>query len=220
MITPVQQTPIPLDPMRQQITPAPPIAPPAPARLPDTPVQAADSAQDKFNPKSEDNRGQQYEQELTDQQRTDTMSKLRAAYLRLHELQHDVNSAFAAGDASRAKELAAEAAEVAQTIPASVGILQLSAQDNESAPSASGGGNGSDAPQTTSFDIARAGLGAAKEVIEIAASIPYHPVEDRIAINGMRHQILDAMAGVEDIAAKVAAPIAAPEDTPHIDFKA
>ncbi len=215
MITPLQQTPIPLDPMRQQITPTPPVAPPPPPRQPDAPVKAADSSQDRFSQTSEDNRDNQHAADLTAQQRTETFGKLRSAYLRLHELQHEANAALASGNASLAKELASEAAGVAQTIPASVGILQLSFQ--ESAPAVP-----AEIDLPTSFEIARAGLGAAKDVVESAASIPYHPIEDRIAINAMRHQILDAMAGVENIAAKMAAhptaPVAA-EKPQHIDLK-
>lgn len=220
MITPLQQTPLPLDPVRQQITPTPPVEPPPPLRQPDTPVQASDSSQDTFNQTSEDNRDNRHAADLTAQQRIETFGKLRSAYLRLNELQREAGAALASGNASLAKELAAEAAGVAQTIPASVGFLQMTSQVSTASP-ASDSTTEVDLP--ASFDIARAGLGAAKDVIETAASIPYHPVADRIAINGMRHQVLDAMAGVENIAAQAAAfqAAAAPaEKTAHVDFKA
>jgi outer membrane biosynthesis protein TonB len=208
--------------MRQQITPTPPVAPPPPQRPTEAPVQAADPSKDKFNPKQDDTRGGRREQTVTDEQRASTMSKLRGAYLRLSELQREVGAAQAAGDATRAKELASEAADVARTIPASVGILLLAAQENgQDMPSSSGtAGGGASIPAT--FDIARAGLGAAKDVVESAASIPYHPIADRIAINGMRHQVLDAMAGVENYAANAAAPATAilTGGAQHIDLNA
>jgi hypothetical protein len=220
MLSPLQQTPLPLDPVRQQITPTPPVAPPAPPGPAETPVKAADSSQDKFNPKSQDERSSRQEQALTEQQRADIVSKLRNAFLRLNELQREANAAVTAGDASHAKALAAEAAEVAQTIPASVGILQLVAQ--ESASSRSQSLQTGDNSSLSTFDIARVGLGTAKDVVETAASIPYHPIADRIAIDGMRHQILDAMAEVEAIASTAAAPRATvqTDGAQHIDVKA
>lgn len=223
MITPLQQTPLPLDPIRQQITPTPPVAPPPPPNLTDTPVQAADSSQDKFTPENDDSRDEQRNSDLTEQQRSDTVGRLRSACLRLHELQREVNSAYASGNAARAKELASEAAGVAQTIPASVGFLQPSTADiakNDSLNAAS------TPTLTLTFDVARDGLGAAKDVVDTAASIPYHPVADRIAINSMRHQVLDAMAGVENLAAKAAQAVATARAdalaalSTHLDVKA
>lgn len=205
MITPLQQTPLPLDPVRQQITPTPPIAPPPPPSLPDTPVSAADSSQDKFDPQDEESRDEGQGSQLTDQQRGETLGKLRSACLRLHELQREATSAFASGNASLAKELAAEATEVAQSIPASVGFLQPTSSELTQMATLNGE-SASRLPAT--FDVARDGLGAAKDVVDTAAGIPYHPVEDRIAINSMRHQVLDAMAGVEDLATKAAEALA------------
>ncbi len=219
MITPLQQTPLPLDPMRQQITPAPPVAPPPPPRQPDTPLQATDSSQDTFDSKSGDGSNDQRDAERLDQQRSSSEGKLRSAYLRLHELQREVGSALASGSASRAKELAAEAAEVAQSIPASVGIIQVSVLESaQHTPP-------DDSPALSlpaSFDIARDGLGTARDVVEAAASIPYHPVADRIAINAMRQQVLEAMAGVEHIAAMAANAQtgASVEAAPRLDVKA
>ncbi|PKU21607.1 hypothetical protein [Telmatospirillum siberiense] len=219
MITPVQQTPLPLDPIRQQITPTPPVAPPPPPSLAETPIRAADSSQDKFSPEDDGNRDEQRSNDLTEQQRNETVGKLRSAYLRLHELQREANTAYASGNATRAKELASEAAGVAQSIPASVGFLQ------PAVAVLSQGSEGISSVAAT-FDVAREGLSTAKDVVDTAASIPYHPVADRIAINGMRLQVLDAMAGVEDLAAKTAEAVAAASaDTltalnQHLDVKA
>ncbi|HXP95727.1 MAG TPA: hypothetical protein VN809_03380 [Telmatospirillum sp.] len=220
MLSPLQQTPLPLDPVRQQITPTPPVAPPAPPGPAETPVKAADSSQDKFNPKSQDERSSRQEQALTEQQRAEIVSKLRNAFLRLNELQREASAAVTAGDASHAKALAAEAAEVAQTIPASVGILQLVAQ--ESASSRSQSIQTGDNSALSTFDIARVGLGTAKGVVDAAASIPYHPIADRIALDGMRHQVLDAMAEVEAIASTATSSRATvqADSAQHIDVKA
>jgi hypothetical protein len=219
MITPLQQTPLPLDPMRQQITPAPPIAPPPPPRQPDTPLQATDSSQDKFDSKSGDGSSDQRDAERLDQQRTSSEGKLRSAYLRLHELQREVSSALASGSASLAKALAAEATEVAQSIPANVGVIQVSAQESTQQMPPD---DTTTLSLSASFDIARDGLGTARDVVESAASIPYHPVADRIAINAMRQQVLEAMAGVEHIAAMAAAAQtgASAEAVPRLDVKA
>jgi hypothetical protein len=224
MLTPLQQTPIPLDPVRQQITPTPPLEPPAPQRLADVPIQAADRPQDKFNPKN-DKRGGRRDQAQEDRQRAETANKLRSAYLRLNELQQQAGAAFAAGDAMRAKELAAEAAQVAQTIPSNVGIIELQAQENSIGNAANAAGEDElpalDMP--AALDLARAGLGAAKTVVDSAADIPHHPVEDRIAIGGMKHQVLTAMADVETIAARVSdaqPPVVTFSRTGHIDVRA
>jgi hypothetical protein len=219
MITPLQQTPLPIDPIRQQITPTPPIAPPAPPGLAETPVKAADNAQDKFNAKDQQDQNNRRRQALTEEQRAETIGKLRNAYLRLTELQREADAAVTAGNASYAKELAAQAADVAQTIPASVGILQAAEQSAPQSPSESDNGGS----VMSTFDIARAGLGTAKDLIEMVASIPYHPIADRIAIDSMRHQVINAMADVETIASNAAATllaVARTVDPRHIDVKA
>jgi hypothetical protein len=223
MISPLQQTPIPIDPIRQQVTPTTPIAAPAPPPLTETPIKSANTAQDKFNQKNQDEGNSRREQTLTEQQRAETKSKLRNAYLRLTELQQEADAAVAVGNASHAKELAAEATDVAQTIPASVGILQLAEQNDAQSSVFDQTENGGGTTPFSTFDIARAGLGTAKGVIESAASIPYHPIADRIAIDGMRHQVLNAMADVEAIASNAASTLLAAAreiNSQHVDVKA
>lgn len=219
MLTPLQQTPIPLDPVRQQITPIPPIAPLPPARPADLPIQANETAQDKFDRNSSADSGRQ-DQALEDQQRAETASKLRTAYLRLNELQREASAAVAAGDASLARELAGEAANVAQTIPANVGFIETAAQQIKA--------QGTSKAEVedlvnvpAALDLARAGLGTAKDVVDTVASAPQHPLPDRIAIVDMRHQVLDAMASVEEIATRYAdSQTSAPDNAVHVDLNA
>jgi len=64
------------------------------------------------------------------------------------------------------------------------------------------GGATASGPATV-IDIARAGLGTARDVVDTAASIPSHPAADRASINGYKLTVLEAMAGVEAIAARV-----------------
>ncbi|MTJ80114.1 MAG: hypothetical protein F8N37_03690 [Telmatospirillum sp.] len=228
MITPVQQTPIPLDPIRQQITPTLPIEPPPPPRPADTPVQPGDSTQDNFSSRDGDGKNRRG-QALDDQQKAETANKLRNAYLRLKDLKREADAAAASGNAALARDLAAEAANVASTIPASVGIMgQGPAATSESAKPfvASAGGPSPAKDETTTpdlpavLDIARAGLGSAKETVDIAANVPTQPVADRIAINEMRQQVLTAMANVETIANQTSSSEPAPVTTGHIDLKA
>ncbi|MDR3441297.1 hypothetical protein [Telmatospirillum sp.] len=225
MITPVLQTPIPLDPVRQQITPTPPIDPPAPPRPADQPLQASESTKDKFNPNTNDDRNRR-DQALEDQQRVETANKLRSAYLRLKDLKREAGAAADSGNASLAKEIAGEAATVAATIPVNVGIIALDAQEaaRVAQQTATKAETTDDAAMNVpaALDIARAGLGSAKDVVEIAAEVPHHPVADRIAINEMRQQVLGAMADVEAIAGNVAAdtPQVASPSADHIDMQA
>ena len=70
------------------------------------------------------------------------------------------------------------------------------------APAATTGGTVVDTTGTI-IDLARAGLGAAYEVVDTAASLPSHAAPDRATINGYKQTVLAAMAGVEALAARV-----------------
>lgn len=234
MLTPVQATPIPLEPARQQLTPPLPEPPPPPPPQAEMPLQASDTPQDKF----EQDGGQwknREDQAQQDQQRAEAVGKMRLAWARLNELRMQAGAALRAGDAARAKVVAQEAAMVASDIRdlatslpvVNVGAIQAAADQLAQLPQQSNlAASAVPAPVTidvpAALDTARAGLGTAKEVVDTAASIPYHPVEDRIAITAMRHQVMDAMAGVEAVAAKVADANTPPTRSPagQIDIKA
>ena len=237
MITPLQQTPIPLDPIRQQITPTTvPIEPPPPPPPAQMPVQASDGTQDKFDPQSGDDRNRRG-QGLDDRQKAEYASKLRTAYLRLKDLKREADAAAASGNAALARDLAAEAANVASTIPATVGIIQEStrwepAPSGQSATAATTTTTGTraapDAPTpdeidvSGALDIARDGLGSAKDTVDIAAGVPRQPVVDRLAINEMRQQVLTAMASVETIATRASdtsTPVTVKANA-HVDVRA
>lgn len=218
MLIPVQQTPIPFDPARQALTPPPPPEPPPPPRPADVPIQAGDTPQDQFSANA-NGRGSG-QSPADDQQRAAAADKLRSAYARLTQLQIDATAALQSGDAGRAKEVAQEAAQVAEfirttayTLPMSnVGAIQAAADQLAShvqlgsaggqLPALEGGGSG----VTAALDTARAGLGTAKTVVDTAASLPHHPEPDRLEINVLRKQVIDAMASVEAIAAAFAGP--------------
>ncbi len=209
MLTPVQQTPLPLEPARQQITPTPPVEPPPPMPVAQAPLQPSANNQDQFDPQTGTGGRSPQDRAQEDQQQAESASKMRVAWARLNQLQELATEAASSGDANRAKEVALEAAAVASDIRdlaaglpiVSVGAIDVVADQLAQKQLAA---DGSTVDIASTLDAARAGLGTAKNVVDTAASIPYHPVEDRIAINGLRHQVLDAMAGVEAIAAQVA----------------
>ncbi len=228
MLTPVQQTPLPLEPARQQITPTPPVEPPPPMPVAQAPLQPPSNPQDQFNPQSGSGGRSPQDRAQEDQQQAETAGKMRLAWARLNQLQELATEAASSGNAHRAMEVAMEAAAVASDIrdlASGLPIISVGAIDavaEQLAQQQSSGGGTSAAAAPTILDSARAGLGTAKNVVDMAASVPYHPVEDRIAINGLRHQVLDAMAGVEAIAARIADASTFPRPAPafRYDIKA
>ncbi|HIJ39188.1 MAG TPA: hypothetical protein HPP80_09870 [Rhodospirillaceae bacterium] len=222
MLTPIQQTSLPVDPFRQHVTPPPPIPAPPPLPHSDIPVQPGATPKDKFL--NRDGGGGSGGQSAADkeEQRLEAADRLRAAYIRLQQLQEAAGQALRAGDAQQAKQVAEEAAQVATTIRdtadtlpiTNVGAIVAAAnQMQSSAPSpspngsdGSGSGSGGSIPGggTDPIDTARAGLGAAKNVVDTAASLPQHGAADLAAFQDMRQQVLNAMAGVEVVAAKIA----------------
>lgn len=71
------------------------------------------------------------------------------------------------------------------------------------APASIPGSSGGSAGTGTVIDLARAGLGTARDIVDTAASIPSHPAADRASISGYKQTVLNAMAGVEAIAARL-----------------
>jgi hypothetical protein len=61
MIAPVQQTPLPLDPARQQITPVPIPVSPGPPRPADDPIRPSATPKDKFKHEEGDKGGERRE---------------------------------------------------------------------------------------------------------------------------------------------------------------
>jgi len=244
LVNPIQQTPLAYDAARQVLTP------PAPAELPPqtppatAPVQQGDTPQDKFKPR--DGRGgNQQDGGTSDQEKAAIAEQLHDAWLRLQQLQEQANQALLAGDARGAKDAAEQAAEVATSIqnvtgsspnvalgPIVVAADQLSqhdATDGSSTPGdpsdgsapGSGGASGGPSDPGTVIDLARAGLSAASDVVDTAASIPSHPAADRISINGYKRTVQQAIAGVEAIAARVlGVATASSGGTTRIDIRA
>ena len=239
MLNPVQQTPLAFDPARQQITPPVPVPAPPQPRAADIPIQAGDTPQNKFDAQDQSGNGSPSDLEYENRQRADTANKLRQAYARLAELKAQASSALNTGDAQQAKQAAEEAAQVASNIQEATGAIPTSGLgviQNQADQLAQGtpipGSVPAPAPQppipgvdtATVIDLARSGLGSAKEVVDTAASIP-QPIEDRRSIDIYGKQVQNAIVGVEAFASKVAdsaaAKAAAAATTKgHVDIKA
>lgn len=231
MLTPIQSTILPLDALRQQITPQAPVQAPPPPPLTDTPVQPGATAKDKFNPNSGGRNSSGRDSAEQEQQKSAIADRLNQAYLQLTQLQESATQALQAGDAQRAQEVAQEAAQLAGTIQNTVGQLppvdfnsvafaaeqQLQQSQSQGAAAAS---TPVDVP--AALDTARAGLGAAITVVDTAAAIPAQTVQNQTALDGMRRQVLDAMAGLETVAERVTAaqPSSGGTPTPHLDIRA
>jgi hypothetical protein len=82
-----------------------------------------------------------------------------------------------------------------------------------------GGSGGSDSGSV--IDIARAGLGTANAIVDTAASVPTQPAGDLASIQGYKQTVLNAIAGVEAIAARLAGhATVSPTQTSRIDIRA
>ncbi len=215
-ITPVQQTPLPFEPARQQLTPPPPVNP-TPAPQPATPaVTQSATPQDKFQQGGGGGSGGQSGSAATDQQQQAVTQQLQAAYQQLQQLKQQASQALAAGDSKAATQAAQEAAQVAVSIENITGaapdvglaaieieVQQISAQNSTSSQSSTPSQLAAVGEQPTVIDLARAGLGTANDVVDTAASVPTHQVADRQSISGYKQTVLQAMAGVEAIAARL-----------------
>jgi hypothetical protein len=83
----------------------------------------------------------------------------------------------------------------------------------------SGGSAGSESGSV--IDIARAGLGTANEIVDTAASVPSQPAGDLASIQGYKQTVLNAIAGVEAIAARLLGHAAVSTAAPNrVDIQA
>ena len=207
MLGPLQHLPMPVDPVRQQMTPPVPTPPPqvvTPAGL--QPLPPSDSGKDQFSRKQEEESEDAAEREARrQQQRQDALRAYNSAWARLYALQQIAHSALGEGNGPQAREAAVEVAAVA------VSIRELADQ----LPGVSAGAI--DLP--AALQSARSGVAAAKSVVETAIAYPAHPVEDRIVLNGARHQVIEAMAGVEAVAVEVMTPGGVSALPAHFDVK-
>ena len=191
MLGPVQHTSIPIEPIRQHVAPpqqtlAPQIAAPLAQ-----PVEKAGDGKDQFT--SKDGEKEKSEDSSHRQaQRPDVSRKMNNAWARLFELRKRVEEALASGDGKLARDAAIEAAMVATAVRDMAGSLPDAVS--------------STADLAAALDSARTGGFTALQVVDLAATYPHHPVQDRIAINGARIQVLDAMAGIEAVASLLVRP--------------
>ncbi len=82
-------------------------------------------------------------------------------------------------------------------------------------------GDTSGSPPGTVIELARASLGTARDIVDTAASIPSHPAADRASISGYKQTVLQAMAGVEAIAARLlGVATASSGSTGRVDIRA
>lgn len=244
MITPIEQSPhLVFDPARQQITPPPVVQPqPLPA-LTETPLQES-TASNKQDSGSDSSSGDKAPEQ---QAQSQTAQKLRAAWAYLQQLKSEVSMALSGGYADNAKRAAQRAAEVASSIetlsmqipmsgdqqvlavnswlpPSFVGMENSGGTDSSSAasPSSDYSAETETVSAVSLVDLARGGLGAAKEVIVEAASVSQFTEEDRTDINTLMQRVLNSMAVVEQIAARLplepgAQTVAVPN---KVDFEA
>lgn len=144
------------------------------------------------------------------QQNAQASQKLSAAWSALAQLKSQAAAAISSGNGALARELASQAAGMAGSIrdivdsvggSASAGAQSaLQEASSVGAGSVSSGGGGS-AP-TTPVDLARAGLSAAKDVVDSALQMPQSSQADWTTLSSQQKDVQSAMAGVEAIAAQ------------------
>jgi hypothetical protein len=90
-----------------------------------------------------------------------------------------------------------------------------------------GSAGGSSADASGVFDLARAGLSTAKDVVDLASQISFFSTADRGALDAYASKVRDAMAGLENLALNTPAVQAAAGATAavgvaaaHVDIKA
>jgi hypothetical protein len=207
MLGPLQHFSGPMDPVRQQIAPPQPTLPPQPVTPPSLqPLPPSDSGKDQFSRHQEEQSEDVAEREARrQQQRQEALRAYNSAWARLYALQQIAHSALGEGNGPQAREAAVEAAAVA------VSIRELA----NDLPGVSAGAI--DVP--AALQSARSGVAVAKDVVDLAITYPAHPVEDRIVLNGARHQVIEAMAGVEAVAVELMAPGGVSALPAHFDVK-
>lgn len=206
MLGPVQHAPLPLDPLRANVAPPQPTPPPQIAAQAVQPLPPADSGKDQFGRKQQEQSEDAAEREARrQQQRQEAVRAYNSAWARLYALQQVAHTALGEGDGPQAREAAVEAAAVATSIRDMANDL----------PGISAGAI--DVP--AALESARSGVSAAMGVVEIANAYPAHPVEDRIAINGARQRVVEAMAGVEAVAFDLLTPAGGSAVPAHLNVK-
>jgi hypothetical protein len=210
MIGPIQNSPLPLEPARQQLAPPSPLVtqPPQPPSLAEQPLPPSTTPRDKFSGKEDGGGADRDSARQQQQQDYETNKALNSAWVRLTALQHIAREALSAGNGPAAKQAAVEAASVAASIRNIADSLPGVSVDGIDVPAA--------------IDNARGGLGAALDVVDLAGKIRHHPVEDREAIGGAHTRIIDAIAGVEAVAAQLLPSTSRPlsQDSHHLDLTA
>lgn len=195
MLGPLQHFPIPVDPLRQQMTPPQPTPPPQIATPPGLqPLPPTDTGKDQFGRRQEEQSEDAAEREARRQhQRQEALRAYNNAWARLHALQQIASGALGEGNGPQAREAAVEAAAVALSIRDLANDLPNVPAGAIDVPAALAG--------------ARSGVTVAKDVVNLAIGYPAHPVVDRIALNGARHRVIEAMAGVEAVAVELLSPM-------------
>ena len=159
------------------------------------------------------------------QQQSSASHRLGAAWSTLSQLKHQASAALSSVNVSAARELAAEAAGIAGSIRdlvSSAGAGATAGADSalqeadavsaeapaglnsgSASSSTSAGSGGSTAGQGTSpIDLARASLGAAKDVIDTALQQPSLSESDQNALVSQQQTVTSAMVSVETVAAQ------------------
>jgi len=199
MLSPVQNSPLPLEPMRQQLVQPSPVVtqPPAPLPMAAQPLPPSDTPRDKFAGRDGQQSNDDALNQRRQQQQYEATRELSSAWARLTVLQQMAHRALGEGNGPQAREAAIEAAAVASSIRdmasglagVDIGVVDIAA----------------------AIDNARTGISAAMQVINLADSHPDHVEDDRQAIRDARIQVLTASAGVESVAADLlpkAGPVA------------
>lgn len=207
MLGPLQHFPIPVDPLRQQMSPPQPTPPPQIATPPGLqPLPPSDSGKDQFGRRQEEQSEDAAEREARrHQQRQEALRAYNNAWARLHLLRQIASGALDEGNGPQAREAAVEAAAVALSIRDLVNELHSVSAGAIEVPAA--------------LDSARSGVTVAKDVVDIANAYPAHPVADRIALNGARHRVIEAMAGVEAVAVELMTPSGGNAMPAHFNVK-
>lgn len=227
MLTPIEQTPsLVYDPARQQIMPAV-VVPTQPTTVPpDAPVQKSEGSSTPQDYQSGKRRGNELAYEQREQ--AEAAQKLRAAWAYLQQLKSQAAQAIAGGSASSARRYALDAADVASSIelitlqtpfardagtrssimaipsdswmPPSIPASLDDAQNLASAP-AEVTSDASDAQ--TVVQLARYGLGSARDVVADAGTLSHYSAEERSAVDSSMRKVISAMASVEALASRL-----------------
>jgi len=222
------------DPARQQMIPMPVVPVAAPEPAPTAPLPSSQATQDQFNPQDDNSRGQQGGNTGNQGWGAEALQNLRGQVYQAQQLRQQAMSALASGDTTRAREVAQQAAQIANEIrnttqvmvTSGLGYVEMVVSSTHTSALAgttdniSGGSTSGGEASMSSLDFARSGLGSSKEAVDAASQIPHHTIEDRRTIDGARRQVLEAMAGVETIAANAYDTGQTTDQSAGVDIKA